>query len=105
MTAKEARVLDTSDDPDRISSLPDVVICHILAFLPTKYSVHTRLLSTRWTSLFSLVPILDFDYTLTPRSSFDTQNRFISFVNWVMLFNTSSHISKFRFNYRLLICK
>ncbi|TKY49091.1 F-box/FBD/LRR-repeat protein [Spatholobus suberectus] len=46
---------------DRISSLPDDVICHILSFLPTKDAVNTSVLSTRWRSLWTSVSTLDFE--------------------------------------------
>ncbi|TKY66132.1 F-box/LRR-repeat protein [Spatholobus suberectus] len=46
---------------DRISSLPDTVLCHVLSFLPTKVAVATSLLCKRWNHLWRSVPVLDFD--------------------------------------------
>ncbi|EYU44921.1 hypothetical protein MIMGU_mgv1a009675mg [Erythranthe guttata] len=46
---------------DRLSSLPDRVLRHILSFLPTKSSVRTSILGQRWRHLWAYVPNLDFD--------------------------------------------
>ncbi|KAJ1382092.1 Leucine-rich repeat 2 [Sesbania bispinosa] len=46
---------------DRISILPDEVLCHILSFLPTEEAVATSLFSRRWRPLWPSVPSLNFD--------------------------------------------
>ncbi|KAJ1401914.1 Leucine-rich repeat domain superfamily [Sesbania bispinosa] len=51
-----------SKEIDRISKLPDEVLCHILSFLPSKEAIATSTLSTRWRSLWTMVPVLDFEH-------------------------------------------
>lgn len=48
-------------DKDRISALPDALLCHILSFLPTKYTVRSTLLSKRWKNKWTSITNLDFE--------------------------------------------
>ncbi|GFP88701.1 putative F-box/LRR-repeat protein at5g41840 [Phtheirospermum japonicum] len=48
---------------DRLSALPEGIICHILSFLPTKTSLSTSILARRWRFLWARVPNLNFDST------------------------------------------
>ncbi|PNX65514.1 F-box/LRR-repeat protein, partial [Trifolium pratense] len=72
--------MENSAAIDRISNLPDEILCYILSFLPTKLAFTTTILSKRWTSLFKLLTTLHFD-----DESFSKQ-AFPCFVNTVMLF-------------------
>ncbi|CAL1385610.1 unnamed protein product [Linum trigynum] len=63
-TTEIARPKPEIDADDRLSSLPDDVISHILSFLPTKYAVGTAVLSRRWKDLWIRVSNLDFDNCL-----------------------------------------
>ncbi|XP_010501831.1 PREDICTED: putative F-box/LRR-repeat protein At3g18150 [Camelina sativa] len=48
---------------DVISSLPDVILQHILTFIPTKFAIRTSLLSKRWRHVWCDIPSLYFvDY-------------------------------------------
>lgn len=60
---------------DRLSSLPDSVIHHILSLMDTKYAVQISVLSTKWKDLWTYVHTLNFN-----RSSFDTWVDFKEFV-------------------------
>ncbi|KAL9414424.1 hypothetical protein AB3S75_042819 [Citrus x aurantiifolia] len=46
---------------DRISALPDSVLCHILSYLPTKNVVATSILARRWKLVWTSVQKLYFD--------------------------------------------
>ncbi|CAI0467474.1 unnamed protein product [Linum tenue] len=50
---------------DRLNSLPDEIISHILSFLETKFAVGTAVLSRRWKDLWTMVSNLDFNNRLT----------------------------------------
>ncbi|XP_062028380.1 LOW QUALITY PROTEIN: putative FBD-associated F-box protein At5g53635 [Rosa rugosa] len=76
---------------DRISDLPDSLLCHILSFIPTKYSVSTSILSARWKRVWASVPCLEFYDGLFP--DFES---FVLFVSRVLYFHNSSNIQKFK---------
>ncbi|XP_074305261.1 putative F-box/LRR-repeat protein At3g58880 [Silene latifolia] len=85
---------------DRLSSLPDDILGHMLSFLPTRFAVSTSILSTRWRYLFTLTTCLSFDDA--PCSGKPGTNgrvkatrRFKKFVNKVLKLHKISPIQKF----------
>ncbi|GAA0186843.1 hypothetical protein LIER_34131 [Lithospermum erythrorhizon] len=52
---------------DRLSSLPDFLIFHVLSFLPTKYVVATSILAKRWKNLWAFVDTIIFDNGINVR--------------------------------------
>ncbi|KAF7140866.1 hypothetical protein RHSIM_Rhsim06G0214100 [Rhododendron simsii] len=49
---------DDHNPDDRISNLPDPILCHIISKLPTRTAVATTGLSTKWKHLFASIPDL-----------------------------------------------
>ncbi|XP_040362135.1 F-box protein At4g22280 isoform X2 [Rosa chinensis] len=84
---------------DRISELPDAVLCHIFSFLPTIYAMWTTVLSRRWNNLWTSLPNLSFDnkdfptnHTMSPIQSF---KHFMSAVEGALSLHCLSDIRKF----------
>ncbi|KAK6134612.1 hypothetical protein DH2020_031671 [Rehmannia glutinosa] len=73
---------------DRLSSLPDGILCHILSFLPTKLSVATSILAKRWRFIWAHVPNLDF------RTSFS------NIINRIMFLHKVQNLTTFRLYYK-----
>ncbi|EOA17304.1 hypothetical protein CARUB_v10005577mg, partial [Capsella rubella] len=74
------------DYGDRISGLPDAMLCHILSFLPTKEAASTTVLAKRWKPLLAFVPNLDFDDSFCfnpPRTYEETRYSSVSFIGFV----------------------
>ncbi|KAK2430429.1 F-box/FBD/LRR-repeat protein [Trifolium repens] len=74
--------MENSSAIDRISNLPNDILCHILSFLPTKLAFTTTVLSKRWKlPLFKLLTTFHFD-----DESFSNKMAFPRFIDIVMLF-------------------
>ncbi|BAB11676.1 unnamed protein product [Arabidopsis thaliana] len=80
-----------SNRGDRISSLPDELLCQILSNLPTKNAVTTSILSTRWRSIWLSTPVLDIDI-----DAFDDATTFVSFASRFLEFSKDSCLHKFK---------
>ncbi|KAI8545932.1 hypothetical protein RHMOL_Rhmol07G0075800 [Rhododendron molle] len=100
MDYREAEAKKTLDDDgggdDRISALPDGLLCHILSFLHTRQAVATAILSTRWKYLFTSLPDLDVDDSLLlrPGARINAQC-FTNFVYRLLLLRKTPHINRF----------
>ncbi|XP_045831574.1 putative FBD-associated F-box protein At3g50710 [Trifolium pratense] len=82
--------MENSTSIDRISNIPDDILCHILSFLPTKDSFSTTLLSKRWSSLFKLLTALDFsDYSVS-----DNKESYLHFWQFVDTITLSTQLIK-----------
>ncbi|KAI8011784.1 F-box/LRR-repeat protein [Camellia lanceoleosa] len=94
--------LSDSKEKDRISTLPDEILSHILCFMPTKYAARTSLLSTRWKSIWTSVHIIDLD-SLGERRHNEQSSGFMDFVDRLLLLRNSPNLNKFllrcRFGY------
>ena len=53
--------MEDDGSKDRISGLPDYVLCHMLSFLPTKYVVATSILSRKQKHVWRGIYIICFD--------------------------------------------
>ncbi|KAH0910087.1 hypothetical protein HID58_033408, partial [Brassica napus] len=81
---------------DRISALPDCLITQILLWLPTRDSIKTSVLSTRWRNLWLDVPGLDLHSNdLDCFSKVATNN----FGNCFLKVNHQTRLQKFKINY------
>ncbi|KAL5733993.1 hypothetical protein ACOSP7_031854 [Xanthoceras sorbifolium] len=77
---------------DRISSLPDPIIHHILSFTDTKYAVQTCVLSKKWRKQWTNIHSLNFEH-----SSFSTWVGFKGFVLNVLWRRKSFDVRKIKF--------
>ncbi|KFK34657.1 hypothetical protein AALP_AA5G174500 [Arabis alpina] len=70
---------------DRLSNLPDEIICHIASFLSAKEAAFTTVLSKRYLNLYNIIPNLEFDGSL---------RSFTDFVDGVLALPASTRIKR-----------
>nr|XP_018439444.1 PREDICTED: putative F-box protein At3g58820 isoform X2 [Raphanus sativus] len=86
---------------DRVSNLPDEVLCHILSFLTTKEAALTSILAKRWRNLLAFVPYLTIDDSSFLHPEEDKRYRpeiirsFMDFVDRVLASQGNSPLKKF----------
>ncbi|MCL7023829.1 hypothetical protein MKW94_007901 [Papaver nudicaule] len=88
-------------DMDQISTLPDDVLVRILSLIPTEQAVYTSFLSKRWKSLWTLLPVLDFDYVRFSEkhnalSPDERKRRFLDFVEHVFFLHKPEPLQNLR---------
>ncbi|AET03063.1 putative FBD-associated F-box protein At5g56700 isoform X2 [Medicago truncatula] len=103
MAEEENNGGENNDGIDRISTLSNSLLCHILSFLPTKTSVHMSFVSRKWRNLWKNLEVFDFrdkcnEYSYqAPDDEFNEQFMlFTVFVNTVLSLRRSRVVRKFR---------
>lgn len=76
---------------DKMSLLPEDLLCKILSFLRTKCAVSTSVLSSRWRNIWLGVPRLDLN-------AFDFPN-YDACVSFVDMFHNGSYLSEFKLTF------
>jgi hypothetical protein len=102
-TSKLLKEEEGNDGIDRISSLPNSILYHILSFLPTKISVTMSLVSRRWRNLWKNLEVFDFRDKWRDYSYHGPDDEYIEwfmfftvFVNTALALRRSNVIRKFR---------
>ena len=97
---KEKPATRATKSVDRISSLPDSLLCHILSFLPTRTAMSTSILSRRWRHVWEHLQVFDFRDSSVFKHDFPSNGDayFIAFVNAVLALRRVRHIQKFCFS-------
>ncbi|KAJ9540130.1 hypothetical protein OSB04_026636 [Centaurea solstitialis] len=64
-------------EEDRLSSLPDALLIHILSQIDTRLAVQSSILSKRWVNLWTFLPVLNFDSSFFPKDQKYTLDNFV----------------------------
>ncbi|XP_018442910.1 putative F-box protein At3g58820 [Raphanus sativus] len=89
---------------DRVSNLPDEVLCHILSFLTTKEAALTSILAKRWRNLVAFVPCLTIDDTVFLHPKEGKRDRqaikqsFMNFVDRILALQIKFPLKRFSLN-------
>ncbi|PON84268.1 F-box domain containing protein [Trema orientale] len=76
---------DKIEAVDRISSLPEFVLNHILSFLHIKDAARTCVLSKRWNCIWCSFPRLEFDQTTCIKDELDSNPEYMEQVREFMI--------------------
>ncbi|MCH80826.1 F-box/FBD/LRR-repeat protein [Trifolium medium] len=98
MAESKPRKTDEDNAIDRLSSLPDSLLFHILSFLPTKTCVSTiTLISHKYLHLWKHLQVFEFyDDSQYPFEETELLKTFAAFVNSVLTLRKSRDIRKMR---------
>ncbi|MCL7047118.1 hypothetical protein MKW94_028257 [Papaver nudicaule] len=86
---------------DKISTLPNDLLIKLLSLIPTEEAFKTSFLSKRWKSLWTLLPVLDFDYVrfsekFNALSPDERKRRFLDFVQHVFFLHEHEPLHNLR---------
>ncbi|CAA7062014.1 unnamed protein product [Microthlaspi erraticum] len=76
---------------DRLSELPDCLLCEVLLYFPPKEVVKTSAFSRRWRNLWKCVPRLDLEY-----GDFPDHEAVLSFLDSFLGFESDSVLQEFK---------
>ncbi|XP_004306094.1 PREDICTED: F-box/FBD/LRR-repeat protein At2g26030-like [Fragaria vesca subsp. vesca] len=100
---KEQNVHDDQNAMAVVPHLPNLVIHHILGYLPTKLAIHTSFLSKNWLGIWSSLPVIDLQEEGNDGDEFNMveDTKFTNFlVRYLELRDKDSPLEKLRLHMR-----